>query len=182
MKYNQGKDGACVAFAIANAVEAGGGRVLKHEEVLDIFKVAGKGNRLGGAQLEDCLIEFEKRGLIKGYELLHQAFRRPNVSAVLDTALKGKPMVFGLRMREGKPSIPLDDNFVYTPRSGKIKGFHALFCIGIKSLTSKSGPRKTLLCYSFENSWGEEWGDNGNFNMMRKDFQTEINVVYKIIL
>lgn len=182
MIYDQGKDGACTAFAIANAVEASGGRILSRDEVLEIFKEAGKGNRLGGAQLSDCLEEFKKRGIIKDYTCVYQVFRERGLGKVVDLSIRRTPLIFGMRIREGKPSIPLDEHFIYRPNTGKVRGFHAVCMTGLKTITLSESVKKTLAYYVLENSWGEDWGDHGVFYMKRSDFQSEITVAYQIHL
>lgn len=182
MIHDQGKDGACTAFAIANAVEASGGKILSHDEILDIFKEAGKQNRLGGAQLSDCLEEFKKRGIIKDYTCVYQTFRGRSLEKVIDLSLKRIPLVFGMRIREGKPSIPLDKHFIYRPNTGKVRSFHAVCMTGLKIISTSEDVKKTLAHYVLENSWGEDWGDHGVFYMKRSAFQNEITVAYQIHL
>lgn len=177
MIYDQ-EGGTCAGFAIANAIEHVTGKIPKSSEVYNLYEEYDEGPQ--GMRLTEVmeLLEIHPWAGVKvkdHIEIWHILKRKlfPNpMGKIREYLLKQKQgwgVVVAIRIREGKPQFPLDENGVLKPRTTRVKDVHAVFLAGI---------RKNLLF--LENSWGSDFGQLGYFYLRVDDLSAEVHSIYAI--
>lgn len=175
--YKQGK-GECVWWSIAQAINLSMGVEIPEEEIKKYIKKNGrKNNKLISA------LQFLKSEPLFGFKVKHWAIlfneethERPNMFSIRHAALDPDyALLLSLKIRFKKsPKIHLDNNFTVVSYPGLEKvSDHA---VPVKGLHEKN-----KLLYRCVNSWGEDWGDKGEFNIHSDQFYSEIGAAYSAI-
>lgn len=93
------------------------------------------------------------------YELLPQ-----KVEYVKDCIASGFPVITGIDIFDSFDTMSANNKWILPKPSGNLNGGHALTIIGYDDNTK---------LFTIRNSWGEGWGDKGNFYMPYSFFESE---------
>jgi C1A family cysteine protease len=190
---DQGAIGSCTANALVGALE-----VLENQkwgkwaDLSRLFLYWNERDMIGetgsdsGAYIRDGVKSLVKQGVclerIWEYDakklfkkpcsqayneaLLHKVIRYERIANIdeANAALAmGFPVVFGFTVYSNFMDIG-SDGMMEMPR-GSVEGGHAVLCVGYNR------PKKFRIV---RNSWGEEWGDRGNFYMPDEYFDSNL--------
>lgn len=178
MIYNQGERGWCSGYGIANGMEQTTGKCPSYENIEAFFRKWDTDGR-EGMRTDEMMEILKEEDTLAGYkvdfyeEVYHTYKPKTDKEAMhkIRTALSKpyKAVIISLRIRG---SLELDDKNVMIKKEGKYSGFHALLMD-----SWWLGKNRKNLGFKLENSWGEEWGEEGSFYLRLRDFWTEVHDV-----
>ena len=167
--FNQGREGACVAFSLGHELAARPSEVRGLDYNFLIRKVYWEAQRndpwIGGAY-PNASPRYDGTSILAGVKQIKElgyieeyrwAF---NIDDVLYGIGHNGPAVFGLYWYEGM--LQPDDNGFIKP-TGRILGGHAILGMAINV---KEG------YVTLRNSWGKSWGEDGNCYITFEDLET----------
>jgi C1A family cysteine protease len=179
--FDQGELGSCTGNALAGAlgfIHAGfiasrlfiyyGERVIEHDvradngaEIRDGVKVLATKGAPPEADWPYDIAKFAKRPVSKAYkDALPQkvtSYSRLTAADYRTCLADGHPFVIGFSVYDNFESDAVAKTGVVGMPSGQMLGGHAVCVIGY----DRHGPAGD--CYEVRNSWGDAWGDHGNF-------------------
>jgi hypothetical protein len=175
---NQGFEGACVGFAWAHELAARPVQVTGLTAVFareQIYYAAQKLDQYPGGAYPGALPFIEGTSVLAGAKAVKAlgyiseycwAFNLWDL--VLAVGYRG-PALFGCNWYADM-HIPNEDCFV-SP-TGKLRGGHCVVLISVKIRRDKQGKVSTDNSYfTFQNSWGPEWGQGGFGKIRLKDME-----------
>ena len=147
---NQGREGACAIFALANWAEVMHGKTISDNQCLELYAATlRKLNRTtSGLTFSDAFAAVRDAGWLPGSKAL--------VRAGSLAALTTQPLIAGYEITgawDGVSPQGCLDHQVQTPS----RGYHAVLIVGHGTLPNVQGGPWVYI----ENSWGLKWGWNG---------------------
>jgi len=147
---NQGQDGACTLFALANWCEVMSGEKISDKECIDAWKRARlrlHGNLNGGLSIPDAWYAAHKAGWFRADQAPHR---------VRDLQTLGEaPLVACYRITEGWSNT--NDAGCIDHADTTEVGNHAVLLVAHGILASANDIPMVWI----ENSWGKSWGHKG---------------------
>ena len=156
---DQGSEGACTGFAVAQEAAARPVMVagITNAVAKQIYYRARQLDEWEGENYEgSSVLGAMKAGQEKGWYQEYRWVFGGEPELALAVSFKG-PAVLGINWYEGM-SNP-DRNGLIRP-TGALQGGHAILCIGYNTRTG---------LYRLHNSWGAEWGINGGCFISKQD-------------
>lgn len=173
--YDQ-EGGTCAGFAIANAIYKQLGIVPLYEEVyeyylrefgdldgVDPWKFLLRLRKIplaGVVAVNPKKIYDYKIGLVPWHGKLREAILRRDSSCLL---------VVNIRDHGQKQKIPLDENYRYKRMEGPVRSYHLMLADELEGKEIK-----------VENSWGDDWGDDGFFYLPFSDLEHAVARAYTV--
>lgn len=169
---DQGQEGSCVGHGVvaewlASPVR---GRVANaeagHETAVAVYNRAKEIDEFEGVNYDGTSV---RAGMLVGRERgWYTGFSWALNMAELRTALQFGPVVIGIDVRESMFDPTPDGDWIV---QGDSAGGHCCLVTGYSPNYSRRGPR-----YRIRNSWGKDWGSNGNVYISPTDLET---IVFK---
>ena len=148
---NQGADGACAIFAIANWAEIMHGRAITDADCLSLYRetLRQAGRPSGGLTFAEAFAGCRSAGWLPGARGLQRVGN-------LD-ALARQPIVAGYQITPAWERVSHDGCLDHSPAAaGPIGGYHAVTIVAHGIITGNTEPYVYI-----ENSWGAGWGWQG---------------------
>jgi hypothetical protein len=175
---DQGSEGACVGFGWTAETLAGPVQVdLRSIErdvprdptqfALHVYKEAQKIDQWPGEDYSGTSVLAGAKVLMK-MGVLHEYRWAFSVNDVIGTLMSHGPVVLGINWYSGMYRAPDGKLEIF----GNKVGGHCLLAVGYNPSSSKFNGKQTIL---LQNSWGNDWGNNGIAEMTVDDLDRLIN-------
>lgn len=159
---NQGQEGACSIFAMANWAEIVHGRRISDEECLDTYRKAlgEKGRNGGGLNAGEAFAAACKAQWLPGARAIKREWDF--------SALKEQPMLAAYAVTTAWENVSVQGCLDHGTFSD-IRGFHMVLIVARGHLTGLNGGPWVYV----ENSWSDKWGWNG-IGVMSEELHTKL--------
>lgn len=167
--FDQGREGACVAFALGHELAARPSEVkgiTRSNLISKVYWEAQRNDPWAGGSYPGAVPFYEGTSVLAGVKALHHlgAFEEYRWAFGLNDLVLGVgyngPAVIGVNWYQGMHNT--DPSTGYIRALGEVAGGHAVLVRGVNIKESR---------FTIRNSWGEDWGTGGDAYISFSDME-----------
>lgn len=179
---NQGDSPGVVGFVWTHWVADRGVRLERSPDAAYALELYRDSQTAAGLDPDDQTLGswvWAGERVLAGRGLIEQSFSCPDIETVVSALLERGPVVAGLAWRASMSTPEEVDGHVVSRVEGDAQGGHAILLNGIDLDLELGGVRGFV---RFKNSWGREWGDDGQAIVSVGDLATLLESASDVLL